>query len=142
MSANISGFWTGTYWYDEPGEPIVPFLVLINDANGALSGEISEPNTVGYSSDELKAFIIGTRDGNAVAFAKVYDGASDLAHRVDYTGTLSEDTTRLTGYWLLEDYSGGFEMSRTVLPEEEFETTEVDVVEPVGMTAPTIGEKT
>jgi hypothetical protein len=132
-SANISGFWTGTYWYDEPGFPIVPFFAVISDADGSLSGEISEPNTVGYSSDELKAFVIGARDGTAVTFAKVYDGASDLAHRVDYSGALSDDATCISGYWLLDDFSGGFEMRRTILPEEEWHFEEVGVAAPAGI---------
>ncbi|MDX2209808.1 MAG: hypothetical protein SFV20_05555 [Sphingopyxis sp.] len=129
MTLNISGFWSGKYWYDEPGQPIVPFLALLEDSGGTLSGEITEPNTAGYSSSELKAFVIGSRDGNAVTFAKVYDGASDLAHRVDYVGGVSDDGTRLTGYWLLDIYSGGFEMSRTIVPEEDLEASGVEVVE-------------
>lgn len=130
MALNLSGFWSGKYWYDEPDEPVVPFLALLEDSDGTLSGEISEPNTVGYSSSELKAFVVGSRDGAAVTFAKVYDGASDLAHRVDYVGGVSDDGTRLAGYWLLDIYSGGFEMSRTIVPEEELEASEVEVVEP------------
>ncbi|MFN3474206.1 MAG: hypothetical protein ACK4ZW_09185 [Blastomonas sp.] len=131
---NLTGFWSGSYWYDEPGEPTVPFMLNLTDDNGALSGEASEPNTVGTSSDYLKAFIKGTRTGALVAFAKVYDGASDLAHRVDYAGSASNDGQKVSGYWLLEDYSGGFEMTRTLLPAEEL--TEMNVEVPVIVSAP------
>jgi hypothetical protein len=131
VSGNISGFWSGKYWYDEPGEPVVPFFALLDDSGGTLSGEITEPNTAGYTSSELKAFVVGSRDGMSVAFAKVYDGASDLAHRVDYTGKLSDDGTRMVGYWLLDVYSGGFEMSRTIVAEEKDEMSEVVVLAPV-----------
>lgn len=131
---NLTGFWSGSYWYDEPGEPTVPFMLNLTDNQGALSGEVSEPNTVGTSSDYLKAFIMGKRTDANVAFAKVYDGASDLAHRVDYTGSASDDGRKVSGYWLLEGYSGGFEMTRTLLPAEEL--TEMNVEVPVLVSAP------
>lgn len=95
---------------------------------------MSEPNTVGTSSDYLKAFIMGKRTDANVAFAKVYDGASDLAHRVDYTGSASDDGRKVSGYWLLEGYSGGFGMTRTLLPAEEL--TEMNVEVPVLVSAP------
>jgi hypothetical protein len=131
---NLTGFWSGRYWYDELGEPTVPFMLNLSDDHGSLSGEVSEPNTVGTSSDYLKAFIKGTRNGALVAFAKVYDGASDLAHRVDYTGSASDDGQKVSGYWLLESHSGGFEMTRTLLPAEELAEMNMEV--PVIINAP------
>jgi hypothetical protein len=131
---NLTSFWSGSYWYDEHGEPTVSFMLNLTDDLGALSGEISEPNTVGSSSNYLKSFIKGMRNGTIVAFAKVYDGASDLAHRVDYTGSASDDGQKVSGYWLLEEFSGGFEMTRTLLPAEEL--TEMNVEVPVLVPAP------
>ena len=120
-STNLSGFWTGQYWYDHVDEWTVGFLALLSDEAGVLSGEITEPNTIGYSSSELKAWIRGTCDGQAVTFAKVYDGASDAAHRVDYVGTLSDDSKRIAGHWMIDGEFGGFSMSRTLLPAEELD---------------------
>ncbi|HEV7232601.1 MAG TPA: hypothetical protein VGN36_00050 [Sphingorhabdus sp.] len=102
------------------------FMMVLRDDGAKFSGEITEPNMVGVSSDFLKAMVTGTRSGLSVEFAKVYDGASDLAHRVDYFGVLSEDGLELTGHWLLEEFSGGFVASRAALPEEveEMETAE------------------
>ena len=140
VTSNLSGFWTGTYWYDEPGEPSVSFLALINDDNGALDGEVSEPNTFGYTSNELRAFIVGQRDGKGVTFAKVYDGESDAAHRVDYKGIVSDDNLRLSGYWLLEEWSGKFEMNRTIVPQEEAQGATAEA--PLAISrVPAFGEK-
>lgn len=88
----MSGFWIGQFSYDRSwmGAP-VSFLAVLTEDNTALSGTISEPNTIGLSSRELNAFVSGTRRGRSVSFAKTYDGASDAAHRVDYDGTLSAD---------------------------------------------------
>jgi hypothetical protein len=117
----MTGFWTGRYWYDAPSEPVVSFLANIDDAGGRLSGSISEPNTISQSSQRLEAFVRGTRDGVSVAFAKVYDGSADLAHRVDYTGELANDGLSVSGRWTLEDWTGGFEMARQSVAEIEDE---------------------
>ena len=104
-------------------------MMVLRDDGAKFSGEITEPNMVGISSEFLKAIVSGARSGSSVEFAKVYDGASDLAHRVDYFGTLSEDGLKLSGYWLLEEFSGGFEATRAALPEE---TEEMESAESVG----------
>ncbi|MBY8823758.1 hypothetical protein [Sphingomonas colocasiae] len=117
----MTGFWTGRYWYDAPSEPVVSFLANIDDAGGALSGSISEPNTISRSSQRLESFIRGTRDGFSVAFAKVYDGSADLAHRVDYAGELAHDGLSVSGRWILEGWTGGFEMARQSVAEIEDE---------------------
>jgi len=115
----MTGFWTGRYWYDAPSEPVVSFLANIDDADGRLSGSISEPNTISRSSQRLEAFVRGTRSGISVAFAKVYDGSGDLAHRVDYTGDLADDGLSVSGQWRLEEWTGGFQMTREAVIEAE-----------------------
>ncbi len=126
----MTGFWTGRYWYDAPSEPVVQFIANIDDIGGQLSGSISEPNTITASSGRLEAFIRGTRSGFSVAFAKVYDGSGDLAHRVDYTGELADDGLSVTGQWALEDWTGGFQMTReaVVEVEDEMETDDARIV--------------
>ncbi|QLC21853.1 hypothetical protein HFP51_06470 [Parasphingopyxis sp. CP4] len=115
----MSGFWIGQFNYDDSwlGDP-VSFFAVLADKNGALSGTISEPNTVGTSSPELNAFVNGGRRGRSVSFAKTYDGASDAAHRVDYEGTLSSDGGQVDGWWSLEDLAGAFRMTREIVEEE------------------------
>jgi hypothetical protein len=98
--------------------PSVPFLARIEDRDGALSGSIIEPNTIGISSDSLEAILSGSRDGHAVDFIKAYDGASDAAHAVDYVGRLSADGMSITGVWSLSGMDGSFEMHREAVWEE------------------------
>lgn len=116
---NLSGLWMGRYTYPSAEGPTTPFLARIEDHDGALSGGIMEPNTIGRSSDELEAVLTGTREGQAVDFTKVYDGASDAAHAVDYVGRLSEDGNAVTGVWSLEQLDGTFEMHREAVWEEQ-----------------------
>jgi len=116
---NISGLWMGSYSYPSTAGPTTPFLAKIEDHDGALSGSIIEPNTIGPSSDSLEAVLSGSRQGSAVDFTKVYDGASDAAHAVDYVGRLSADGNTISGVWSLEDLDGSFEMHREAVWEEK-----------------------
>ena len=108
----------GSYSYPISGAS-VPFLARIEDRDGALSGTIIEPNTMGPSSDSLEAILSGSRHGNAVDFTKAYDGASDAAHAVDYVGQLSGDCNTIAGVWSLADADGSFEMHREAVWEEK-----------------------
>jgi hypothetical protein len=123
--ANISGLWMGRFSYAFGGS--VPFLASIADADGALSGTIIEPNTMGPSSDSLEAILSGSRHGSAVDFTKAYDGASDAAHAVDYVGRLAADGNMIVGVWSLADADGAFEMHREAVWEEA-EGQEAEVV--------------
>jgi hypothetical protein len=80
-----------------------------------------EPNTMGNESDQLEAIISGSRSGNAVDFTKMYDGASDAAHAVDYVGQLSGDGNSISGVWSLAETDGTFEMHREAVWEEAIE---------------------
>jgi len=115
---NLSGLWLGSYSYPSGLGPTTPFLASLQDHDGALSGTILEPNTIGRSSDQLGAIISGSRSGTAVDFTKVYDAESDAAHAVDYVGRLSADGNTITGVWSLQDLDGTFEMHREAVWEE------------------------
>jgi len=115
---NISGLWMGSFAYPPGQGPTTPFLARIEDAEGALSGTIIEPNYMGASSEALEAILSGSREGHAVDFTKAYDGASDAAHAVDYVGRLSGDGNAITGMWSLADADGSFEMHREAVWEE------------------------
>ena len=90
-----------------------------------MSGTVSEPNTIGDTSMHLNAVIRGSREGAEVSFTKMYDGASDAAHAVNYAGTINGEGTRVSGFWQLEQWSGGFEMNRTQADDEELEEVEM-----------------
>jgi hypothetical protein len=104
--------------YAYPHGAAVPFMARIEDSDGALSGTMIEPNTMGRSSDALEAILSGIRHGSAVDFTKAYDGASDAAHAVDYVGRLSGDGNSIGGVWSLADADGTFEMHREAVWEE------------------------
>ena len=116
---NLSGLWMGRYTYPHNEGPTTPFLARIEDTGGALSGTIIEPNTIGPSSDSLEAMLNGSRTGSAVDFTKVYDGASDAAHAVDYVGQVSGDGNTISGVWSLAHLDGPFEMYREAVWEEK-----------------------
>ena len=118
MSINLSGLWLGSFSYPAGEGPVTPFLASLEDHDGSLSGSIVEPNTIGDASDQLQAFISGSRSGTAVDFTKMYDGASDAAHAVDYVGRLSADGNSITGVWSLAQTDGRFEMHREAVWEE------------------------
>ncbi|WP_326523432.1 hypothetical protein [Sphingomonas sp.] len=120
-ASDLTGFWSGEYWYDIAGEPRVPFLANLDDQAGALTGSISEPNTITDASDRLTAFVRGQRIGSEVEFAKVYDGASDAAHRVDYLGIVADDGAAISGRWMLDGLIGGFSMTREIAVGDEVE---------------------
>ena len=115
---NMTGLWEGAYAYPAYQGPTTPFVAHIEDVDGALSGSIIEPNTIGFASDELEAMVAGSRTGRAVDFTKTYDGSSDAAHAVDYVGQLSEDGDSVTGVWSLGELDGTFEMRRERAWEE------------------------
>jgi hypothetical protein len=121
----------GSFSYPADLGPTTPFLARIEDRDGALSGDIMEPNTIGGSSEQLQSFLSGSRQGSAIDFTKVYDGSSDAAHAVDYVGRLSGDDMMITGVWSLADLDGPFEMYREAVWEElAGEEATVERVEP------------
>jgi hypothetical protein len=118
IKINLSGLWMGSFSYPAGQGPRTPFLARLEDRDGSLSGSIMEPNTIGATSDQLEAILSGSRQGSAVDFTKVYDGASDAAHAVDYVGRLSGDGNSVSGVWSLADLDGTFEMHREAVWEE------------------------
>ena len=135
---DMTGLWEGVYAYPAFQGPTTPFVARIEETDGALTGSIMEPNTMGWSTEELEAALNGAREGRAVDFTKAYDGSSDAAHAVDYVGQLSDDGTLVTGVWSLAELDGTFEMRRSASLEEVLEA-EAEEVEPVaGGTAPPV----
>lgn len=126
---DMTGLWHGAYGYPAYAGPTTPFVAHVVDTGGSLNGAIIEPNTMGRTSEELEAFLRGSRQGRAVDFTKTYDGASDAAHSVDYVGQLAGDGLSVTGVWSLEDMDGTFEMWRDKSVEEAAEREVVEELE-------------
>jgi hypothetical protein len=127
---DMTGLWTGEYWYPEPWEPRAGFAATINDNDGMLSGSTSEASDVFIGTDE-RADIRGTREGTQISFWKHYDGDGAYGHTVTYDGTLSSDGQRVEGHWTIDDYSGDFLMVRRLQAVERDEmilAREVDIV--------------
>jgi hypothetical protein len=127
---DMTGLWEGTFAYPSFQGPTTPFVASIEESDGSLTGSIMEPNTIGWSSEELEAVLNGARNGRSVDFTKAYDGSSDAAHAVDYVGQLSDDGELVTGVWSLQELDGTFEMRRSASLEELVEAEE-EVVLPV-----------
>lgn len=110
---DMTGLWTGQYWYPEPWEPLIGFVATISDNAGSLSGTTTEASEVFIGAGE-RADIRGTRSGTSVSFYKYYDGTGAYGHSVTYDGTLSADGQQIEGQWSLDGYSGSFIMSRSL----------------------------
>lgn len=126
---NMTGMWEGSFSYPAFRGPTTPFVARIEESGGALSGTLMEPNTIGWSTEELEAVLRGSRQGKSVDFTKTYDGSSDAAHAVDYVGQLSDDGNSVTGVWSLQDLDGTFEMRREIGWEEAIAATADDEVD-------------
>jgi hypothetical protein len=121
---DMSGLWEGAFAYPAYRGPTTPFVASIEESEGTLTGTIMEPNTMGWTTEELEAVLNGARTGRSVDFTKAYDGSSDAAHAVDYVGQLSDDGNLVTGVWSLAELDGTFEMRRSASLEEMLEAEE------------------
>ena len=124
----MTGAWFGRYAYAD-GQPPVAFLATVDEGDGGFSGWTSEVNTVGDSSPYLNAVLAGERQGRTVAFSKTYDGASDVAHAVEYAGRLDATGELLTGAWRFAGGTGVFEMRRTHADGEEDEVERREAID-------------
>jgi len=69
---DLTGVWSGAYWYGASGMP-TPFTAHIIDVAGSLSGTTLEPATSGSPGlEELSADIRGARGAFNVRFTKLY----------------------------------------------------------------------
>jgi hypothetical protein len=112
--SNLTGYWAGAYIYPLSGAPAVAFNATIEDRDGALVGEIDEPNTFADpATARLFADLIGTRAGLQVRFVKSMDGTGGANHDIVYDGAASADFMRIDGTWSIPgNWSGGFWMAR------------------------------
>lgn len=115
--ADLSGYWSGEYWYDGGMGSLTQFAAHIKDVGGSFEGTTLESADIGQGLRELTACVTGSRDGANVEFIKRYDAGQSI-HRepIFYAGTIDADLTFIEGRWLLTEWiyrlTGGFRMKR------------------------------
>jgi hypothetical protein len=122
--ASLTGVWDGLYeWSD--GRPRTPFMAIIIDVGGALSGSVHEVSRSGpREGQELTALLSGSRSDGSVRFTKSYDPKGGLRFRpVAYQGELNADASEIEGTWTIPRLSSGrFLMIRSQRPVDAAET--------------------
>jgi hypothetical protein len=114
---DLTGYWSGEYWYDAGAGTLCQFAAHIKDAGGSFDGTTLEAANFGAGSQELTAVITGSREGAVVQFTKRYD-AGQRVHRepIFYAGEINSDLTYIEGRWTLKELifrmNGGFRMQR------------------------------
>ncbi|MDP3738307.1 MAG: hypothetical protein Q8R02_13010 [Hyphomonadaceae bacterium] len=113
---DLTGVWTGEYWYQFGGDR-TSFAAHVTDTGGSLSGTTLEPATFGAGLGDLSANITGARDGASVDFTKIYDPVPGVHQNpILYSGTVNSDLAVIDGGWVFRDHGtwrGGFQMRRT-----------------------------
>lgn len=116
---DLSGHWSGEFDYPAGQGPTTPFVAIIEDRGGHLTGTISEHDL--FSGAIIEAVLAGSRGGASVDFTKTYGpGASALYDQpVDYVGRVNADGTVIDGMWSLLDLDGRFSMRRDLAGEAD-----------------------
>jgi hypothetical protein len=114
---DLTGYWSGEYWYDAGMGKLAQFAAHISDAGGSFDGTTLESTDFGLGVTELSASISGSREGANVEFVKRYDAGQRVGRNpIFYAGVLNADLTLIDGIWTLTDrgqrLSGGFRMQR------------------------------
>jgi hypothetical protein len=113
-NSDLTGLWSGEYWYGGPGGP-TPFSAHLIDSLGTISGTTLEPNTFAHPGlIELSADISGARGELSVRFTKIYHPAPGV-HRdpIFYSGVVDPNFTMIDGDWRFADgFSGRFVLVR------------------------------
>ncbi len=111
---DLTGLWSGEYWYDGVARP-TPFVAHLVEAGGDLWGTTLEPNHHVPEADmEWSAGLTGVRGDLSVRFTKLYDPAPGVhTFPVFYSGVADPALTMLEGEWSFE--RPGFARGRFVL---------------------------
>jgi hypothetical protein len=115
---DLTGLWSGEYWYAGMSFP-TPFTAHLIDQQGDLSGTTLEPRTFGVGDPpELSAEITGARGDLDVRFTKLYDPAPGVhRHPIYYTGVVDPKFTLIEGEWrfnIPNDVEGRFVLMRVL----------------------------
>ena len=114
---HLTGAWYGTYAYPDNGaaQPSVRFRLNLIQNGSKISLNVKEPKTFGDGNASfLYAFGTGQYDPTTreLKFTKTYDGASGVSHSVEYTGTISEDGSKVEGNWNIGGAGGTFKAQK------------------------------
>lgn len=117
LAAGLSGSWNGHYYYNNPNQKPVGFLINIRQQGNRISGEGVEPNTFADPSvAELFFYISGEVNGSQVHFTKTLDGTGGASHSIFYIGTLDSSGRSIRGEWRIPTkqgvVSGRFDMMK------------------------------
>lgn len=110
-NADLTGFWSGEYWYAGVALP-TPFSAHITDTAGNITGSTLEP----FKGQELSATLNGARGELSVRFTKLYRPAPGV-HRLPifYSGAVDPNFTMIDGDWTFnapDTVSGRFVLVR------------------------------
>lgn len=120
---NLTGRWTGVYFYPEDGfwnandnYPPTPFAADLVDDLGLISGTTLEPDLTGpVRHAEIRASLEGRRSASELSFTKYPD--SPRQDPIHYAGIVSADGNSIEGTWIIPgEWSGTFRMKRKVAP--------------------------
>ena len=101
---DLTGLWSGEYWYVGEPMPPVPFSAHLVDTAGSITGTTLEPNTFAHPGlIELSAEITGARGELSVRFTKLFHAAPGV-HRdpIFYSGTVDRNFTMIDGEWAIQ----------------------------------------
>ncbi|HEV7693084.1 MAG TPA: hypothetical protein VGO52_19775 [Hyphomonadaceae bacterium] len=99
--SDLTGLWSGEYWYVGLGMAPVPFSAHLVDVGGTITGTTLEPNTFAHPGlIELSADISGSRGELTVQWNKLYHPAPGVKREpVFYIGTIDPKFTIVDGEW-------------------------------------------
>jgi hypothetical protein len=112
--SDLTGLWSGEYWYVGLGMAPVPFSAHLVDMGGTITGTTLEPNTFAHPGlIELSADISGSRGELTVQWNKLYHPAPGV-HRdpIFYSGTIDPKFTMIDGDWRIQGLAGRFVLAR------------------------------
>jgi hypothetical protein len=108
---SLSGAWSGTYVYDQAGQPEVKYSMVLIEQDGEIVGLLSEPRTFAQGDDlQVHAGIKGRVDQGTrqLTIIKTYDGTAGAEHEVEYVGLVSTSGTEVKGTWSIGGTTGKF----------------------------------
>ena len=113
----LAGTWRGAFFYANPAQRSVEFILTLEVLGGVCRGRTEEPNTFGQpSAPKLLANVQCSLTTGPVlprpTMRKVYEGMGGQSHGVDYVGELSADGRSVTGTWTVSGGSGRFTLSK------------------------------
>jgi uncharacterized caspase-like protein len=117
LDLRLTGAWYGSYAYPDNGaaQPTVRFRLNLVQNGSKISLNVKEPKTFGDgNANFLYALGTGQYDPTTreLKFTKTYDGSSGVSHSVEYTGTISEDGSKVDGNWNIGGAGGTFKAQR------------------------------